>query len=104
TTDPTLRAFFDIPPESSFPIQNLPYGIFRRSPADAPHVGVAIGDRVLDLTVLETLDYFTEPRLRDHRPFSQPHLNAFMALGPDVWSAARKSISLLLRGENPTLV
>jgi len=31
-----------VPPESDFPIENLPYGVFRTS--RGPHVGVAIGD------------------------------------------------------------
>ena len=36
--------------DSDFPIQNLPFGVFRRRDADAvPRVGVAIGDRILDL-------------------------------------------------------
>ena len=103
TTDPDLQAFFEVDPASDFPIQNLPLGIFRRAPGDVPHVGCAIGDRVLDLTVLEARDYFTDPALRDTRPFSQPTLNAFLALGEDVWRAARTSMSLLLSGENPSL-
>ena len=34
-------------PDSDFPIQNLPYGVFRS--ADESHIGVAIGDQILDL-------------------------------------------------------
>ena len=34
-------------PECDFPLENLPYGVFSR--AGAKHIGVAIGDQVLDL-------------------------------------------------------
>ncbi|RMF61864.1 MAG: fumarylacetoacetase [Bacteroidetes bacterium] len=103
TTDPTLRSFIDVAPESHFPIQNLPYGVFRPHPKAAPRIGVAIGDHVLDLSVLEAAGLFDHPALRARHPFSEPALNAFMAMGPDVWHAARARISHLLRADTPTL-
>ena len=103
TTDPDRRAFFEIPPESHFPIQNLPYGVFRRKGVGGVHVGVAIGDYVLDLTILEALDLFTDPAIRDTRPFGTRSLNPFMSLGSGVWRMARETISDLLAGINPTL-
>jgi fumarylacetoacetase len=50
THDPTLRSWVESAnqPDSDFPIQNLPFVMFRRGPQ--PHVGVAIGDQVLDVT------------------------------------------------------
>ncbi|MGY4474885.1 fumarylacetoacetase [Bradyrhizobium sp. USDA 3364] len=98
--DPKLRSFIDVAPTSDFPIQNLPYGVFSSKDGLAPRVGVAIGDYVLDLWELEQ-----ESRL-DVGPlgvFSQPSLNAFMALGPKVWSATRARISELLRSDHPEL-
>ena len=53
TNDPSLRSFVPVSPESDFPIQNLPYGVFVRRPGAAPAIGVAIGELVLDLSVLE---------------------------------------------------
>lgn len=97
--DPKLRSFIDVAPTSDFPIQNLPYGVFSANGL-APRVGVAIGDYVLDLWELEQ-----DSRL-DVGPlgvFSQPSLNAFMALGPKVWSATRARISELLRSDHPEL-
>jgi fumarylacetoacetase len=47
--DPKLRSFIDVAPDSHFPIQNLPYGVFSAKDGLAPRVGVAIGDYVLDL-------------------------------------------------------
>lgn len=98
--DPKLRSFIDVAPTSDFPIQNLPYGVFSSKDGLAPRVGVAIGDYVLDLWELEQ-----DARL-DVGPlgvFSQPSLNAFMALGPKVWSATRARISELLRSDHPEL-
>jgi fumarylacetoacetase len=98
--DPSLRSFIDVAPTSDFPIQNLPYGVFSSKDGLAPRVGVAIGDYVLDLWELEQ-----DSRL-DVGPlgvFSQPSLNAFMALGPKVWSATRARISELLRSDHPEL-
>ena len=46
--------------ESHFPIENLPYGIFRPSKDEAPRVGVAIGDQVLDLSVLHITGLFAQ--------------------------------------------
>jgi fumarylacetoacetase len=51
--DPKLRSFVPVPPDSHFPIQNLPYGVFTTPANYTPRVGVAIGDLVLDLSVLE---------------------------------------------------
>ncbi|MGF6312967.1 fumarylacetoacetase [Bradyrhizobium sp. i1.8.4] len=98
--DPKLRSFIDVAPTSDFPIQNLPYGVFSSKDGLAPRVGVAIGDYVLDLWELEQ-----DSRL-DVGPlgvFSQPSLNAFMALGPKVWSATRARINELLRSDHPEL-
>jgi fumarylacetoacetase len=103
TTDPALRAFVPVSPESHFPIQNLPYGVFQQPSGGSPRVGVAIGDFVLDLTALEGTGTFAGPLLRDRRPFSAGRLNAFLALGREAWAEARSTISRLLRADEPTL-
>ena len=99
--DPSLRSFIPVDPASDFPIQNLPYGVFSAADSPKPRVGVAIGDVVLDLAVLE------DEGLLDLSPayevFAQPSLNAFMALGPAVWTKTRAAISALLRHDNPRL-
>ncbi len=103
TTDPSLTSFVNGASDSPFPIQHLPYGVFRPSAGDAPRVGVAIGDQVLDLAVLEEAGLFTDDILEDNRPFSEPALNRFMGLGREAWTAARKRISHLLREDTATL-
>jgi fumarylacetoacetase len=98
--DPSLRSFISVDPASDFPIQNLPFGVFSARDGLAPRVGVAIGDFVLDLWELEQ-----DSRL-DIGPlgvFSGSSLNAFMALGPKVWSKTRARISELLRHDHPEL-
>src|SRR5947209_14227933 len=96
THDPSLRSFVPVAPESHFPIQNLPYGVFRRRSGGEPRVGVAIGEWVLDLAVLEGQGLFDSPTLRGRRVFHEPVLNPFMALGRPAWREARAAVSRLL--------
>jgi fumarylacetoacetase len=97
--DPKLYSFIPVDPASDFPIQNLPYGVFSANGL-APRIGVAIGDYVLDLWALaqECRIDVVEPGV-----FAQSSLNAFMALGPKVWSKTRARISELLRHDHPEL-
>src|SRR5579859_6187937 len=91
--DPKLKSFV--------PIQNLPYGVFTTPANYSPRIGVAIGDQVLDLSVLEQeglLDLVPGERL-----FNRPTLNPFIERGPDTWMRARAAISDLLRQENARL-
>jgi fumarylacetoacetase len=85
-------------PDCEFPIQNLPYGIFRTAGA-APRAGVAIGDRILDLAVLAQ-----EGVLQcEASVFAQPRLNDFIALGPDSWRSVRSQLVALLSGADRAL-
>jgi fumarylacetoacetase len=101
SNDPALRSFLEVDPTSDFPIQNLPYGLFSTPASPRPRVGIAIGNTILDLAVLEA------ERLIDLAPaqgvFAQGSINAFMALGPKIWSQTRARISELLRHDNPRL-
>lgn len=100
--DPSLRSFVPVAPDSHFPIQNLPFGIFRR-PGEPARVGVAIGDAVLDLGALEAAGLLDLPTLRDRNVFRQSTLNAFLTLGRSAWREARAAVSRLLRADEPTL-
>jgi fumarylacetoacetase len=68
---------------SDFPIQNLPFGRFRRDGADSPRIGVAIGDRVLDLQAAGFVDHADMARL--------------MESGRDALRALRSELSRALR-------
>src|SRR5436190_15010964 len=94
--DLNLRSFVPVAADGPFPIQNLPYGVFRAQGGPA-HLGVAIGELVLDLTALEAKGLLPGPWFRDGT------LNAFMAEGPAAWQAARARITQLLRADEPTL-
>src|SRR6476619_4164413 len=83
--DPTLRSFIEVAPDSDFPIQNLPFGVFSTGNAPAKRVGVAIGDFILDLAELERRGLLTPES--GARVFDRASINAYMALGPKVWSA-----------------
>jgi fumarylacetoacetase len=103
TLGPLLRSFVSVTEESHFPIQNLPYGVFRRGGADQPRVGVAIGDMILDLGVLEECGFFAEAGFGEARVFRRSSLNKLMSLGHPVWRQARATISRLLSADEPTL-
>ena len=99
--DPALRSFIPVDAASDFPIQNLPYGVFSTAASPTPRVGVAIGDYVLDLAVLEAEGMIDLTPAFD--VFPQLSINAFMALGPKIWSRTRARISELLRHDHPQL-
>ena len=100
TTDTSLRSFVEVAPQSDFPIQNLPYGVFSTS-GTAPRIGVAIGEFILDVAVLEEAQLLRVEG--GSNVFHQATLNAFMALGPTQWAKTRARISELLRHDVATL-
>src|SRR5947209_6259466 len=95
--DPALRSFVPMAAESHFPIQNLPYGVFRPRAGGAPRVAVAIGEQVLDLALLERRGLLSAGASSGESVFDQPSLNAFMALGQASWQAVRERLVELLR-------
>jgi fumarylacetoacetase len=98
TNDPSRRSWLESAnaADCDFPIQNLPFAVFRRRGSDGPfRGGVAIGDQVLDLGALADLGdsaAFQGDAARGLRACSQPDLNAFMQLGPQVWQALRHAV------------
>jgi fumarylacetoacetase len=103
TNDPALKSFVPVAGESHFSIQNLPYGVFRRRSGGPPAIGVAIGEFVLDLALLEEQNLLSPPALRGQKVFCEPALNAFMAAGRPAWTEARAAIQRLLRHDEPAL-
>jgi fumarylacetoacetase len=97
---PALTSFLDIAVDSDFSIYNLPYGVFSRSQDGERHVGVAIGDYVLDLAVLEQQGLLN---LDGNHYFDQPTLNDFIASGKDNWTKARQIIQTLLLTDSAEL-
>ncbi|PIQ50194.1 MAG: fumarylacetoacetase [Cytophagales bacterium CG12_big_fil_rev_8_21_14_0_65_40_12] len=99
--DPKLSTWVEIPENSDFPIQNLPFGIFKTDYL-APGAGVRIGDLVLDLTYMYENGYFDGLEL-PAGIFNQAYLNDFMALGKAKTREVRNRISELLSAENDEL-
>ncbi len=82
---------------TDFPLQNLPYGVFCLS-ADSPaHIGVAIGDRILDLNATAQAGLLPAEAAPACR---QSTLNALMALGAPAWSGLRICLSKLLGADS----
>jgi fumarylacetoacetase len=82
THDPKLKSWVESAndPAGDFPIQNLPFGIFkRRKTNEKPRGGVAIGDQILDLAAFGLK--------------TGPNLNALAAAGQKTWSALRGLVS-----------
>jgi fumarylacetoacetase len=97
-----LKSFIEVSSDSHFPLENLPFGIFHAKEGK-PRVGVAVGDLIVDLSVLEQLGHFRSPEFREERVFSEGSLNKFLALGRPGWRKARGVIQHLLSAETPTL-
>lgn len=104
TIDKNLTSFIDIAADSDFSIHNLPYGIFSDTKDAAGNnnrrAGVAIGEQVLDLSVLEAEGLLS---LDGGSYFDQPTLNAFIDSGRDNWTKARTIIQTLLSNASETL-
>ncbi|KAJ4835765.1 hypothetical protein Tsubulata_005142 [Turnera subulata] len=99
----TLKSFVEVHPDSHFPIQNLPYGVFKPSPTSAPRPGVAIGDFVLDISEIARAGLFDTPTLDSSDCFLQPDLNKFLGLGKPAWKEARATLQKILSSTEPVL-
>jgi len=99
--DPILKSWVPVPQHSDFPIQNLPFGIFRTASL-SPRAGVAIGDSIVDLAALAELGFFKALHLPSGI-FGQSTLNDFFALGKKTIRAVRERISQLLRHDQREL-
>ena len=100
THDPALTSWVTSAniPGTDFPIQNLPFAIFRRQGSDdAFRGGVAIGDQVVDLAALAGRALFDGKAAAAAQAASGATLNALMGMGAPYWSALRLALSRALR-------
>ncbi|WP_066152233.1 fumarylacetoacetase [Hydrogenophaga pseudoflava] len=85
-------------PGCDFPIQNLPFGVFRRRGTDEPfRGGVAIGDQVIDLAAVSASGVLDGLAADAARAAAQPALNDLLATGPAAWRALRHALFAALR-------
>lgn len=99
--NPKLKSWVEVPVGSDFPIQNLPFGIFKTEYL-SPVAGVAIGDHVLDLVYLHENGFLDGLGL-PVGIFNQRYLNDFIGLGKKKTREVRERISELLQHENDEL-
>ncbi|GGE32516.1 fumarylacetoacetase [Primorskyibacter flagellatus] len=99
---PLLRSWVESAnaPDTDFPLNNLPYGVFSTPDLDGRRMGVAIGDHILDLFALSETGVL---RLTEDGPdpFREDSWNAFMALGPETWADLRAMLTEALSEDAP---
>ena len=99
THDPDTQTWVESAndPETDFPIQNLPFGVFRRrGTSEPPRIGVAIGDQVLDLAACSGQGLLRAAGELVVRACQEPALNGLLALGQASASNLRKVLHSLL--------
>jgi fumarylacetoacetase len=98
THDPRLTSWVpSAQGHPDFPIQNLPFGVFRRRESqDAPRVGIAIGDQILDLASWGGSGAPTGAAAQALAACAGPSLNPLMSLSREHWSALRTQVSAFL--------
>ena len=80
-------------PDTEFPLNNLPYGVYSPGENDRPRCGVAIGDFILDMRAAEQCGLI---ELRDGPLLDVPCWNGFMEKGIGVWASLRDQLTALL--------
>lgn len=85
-------------PATDFPVQNLPYGVFRHR--GKTHIGVAIGDSILNLHACAAAGLFSDLSQELITACAAPLLNNLMALDSAAWSSLRTRITHLLSAEH----
>ena len=102
THDPALQSWVESAndPATDFPIQNLPFGRFRGEDDADWHVGVAIGDQVLDLRAARLIDSSDMNRLMRLLPETRRILRQAISEGLRAGSAQQKTFQAALRAQS----
>ena len=104
THNPELKSWVESANGGStdFPIQNLPFAIFRRKDSNEKYrAGVAIGDYIVDLRAAHKSGVFDMQLTPIIKTLYKPRLNQFMSLGHTAWSSIRNALSIALREGAP---
>ena len=103
THDPALRSWVGSANDAGvdFPIQNLPFGVFRRQSTEPARVGVAIGDAVVDVAAVLREGLLEGAAAQAAEACDAPELNPLLSLGSVYWRALRAGLSELLRHGSP---
>lgn len=104
THDPALRSWVESANngQTDFPIQNLPFAIFRRrGTQESWRGGVAIGDQIVDMAAALKAGVFGSDALPAAQAAAETTLNHLMGLGPKPLSSLRGALSNALRKGSP---
>ncbi|MCO6163170.1 fumarylacetoacetase [Flavobacterium sp. NRK F7] len=99
--DPTRKSWIEVPKNSDFPIQNIPFGVFITK-EDVITIGTRIGDSAIDMGALQQLGYFEGIDLTDDM-FMQDTLNDFISDGKKTWRLVRNRLAEIFDSENAIL-
>jgi fumarylacetoacetase len=99
--NPDRTTWLEVAPNSDFPIQNIPFGVFLTRD-DIITIGTRIGDFAIDLGAMHQLGYFEGIDLTDDI-FLQDSLNDFISDGRKTWRLVRNRISEVFEANNPKL-
>src|SRR6187402_2957806 len=99
--DPTRKSWLEVPTDSDFPIQNIPFGVFLTK-EDVITIGTRIGNYAIDLGALQQLNYFEGIDLTDDM-FMQDTLNDFISDGKKTWRLVRNRIGDIFDSNNSLL-
>ncbi|MCB2037854.1 MAG: fumarylacetoacetase [Ottowia sp.] len=84
--------------QTDFPIQNLPFAVFRRrGSAEAWRGGVAIGNQIVDMAAAVAAGVFSGAAEAPARAAGQSTLNDLMQMGPQPSSDLRQALSKALQ-------
>ena len=92
-----MSSWIDIPANSDFSLENIPFGIY--SNGGKPRAATRIGDKVVDLHVIQKAGLFAGINLSDE-VFGLPFLNDFIELGKPVTNAVRNRMQELFSKDN----
>lgn len=99
--DPNRKSWLPVSPDSDFPIQNIPFGVFLTRD-DVITIGTRIGNTAIDLGAMHQLGYFRDIPLTDDI-FLQDTLNDFISDGKKTWRLVRNRIAEVFDLKNQEL-
>ena len=100
--NPDLKSWIELPGNSDFPIQNIPFGLFRTEGGVAAAC-TRIGDTVIDLSALAEEGFLSNSGIKDYKVFKEDSLNSLFATGRQSVRNLRNELSRIFRHDNSLL-
>jgi fumarylacetoacetase len=101
--DSSLRSWLELPKQTDFPLQNLPFGVFSTSDASEARVGMALGDFVIDTVVLFDAGLLSGITGLNRGHLLSASLNSLMQAGAPVWRSLRCRVAELFTQGNSSI-